>query len=92
MEHDRVPVRVAEEGHETDAGVEWLAGELDTPRLELLLRLLDIADAQGDRRSVRPLELLADVRRVEQVEADVLAELELRPGAVTICSSPSVSR
>ena len=55
-----------------------------TPFASSSLRgLLDVGDAQGDRRRVRAGERLPDVRRVEQVEAHVLAELELRPHALT---------
>src|SRR4029079_19623624 len=82
VEHQRVAVGILEVGHVTDAGLERLAGELDALRLERLARLLYIGHAERDRRRVRPLERLPDVRRVEQVEAHVLAEGEFGPAAM----------
>src|SRR5215210_3057270 len=81
MQHQSVAVGVVEERHMADAGVEDLALELDASALELPPGLLDARDAQRDVRRVRARELLADVRRVDEVEADVLAELELGPCA-----------
>ena len=47
---------------------------------------------QRDVRGVRRGERLADVGRVDQVEADVLAELVLGPGSPPLTSGrPSVS-
>src|SRR6201986_311045 len=77
VEHEHVPVGVLEDAHVTDAGVERLAAELDALRLELLLRPPDIGRAQGDRRRMRPRERAADVLHLEEIEADVLAELVL---------------
>jgi hypothetical protein len=79
VQHELVAVGIAEEGHVADAGVERVAAERDASPLELLARALDVGDAQGDRRGMRPPELLPDVGRVEEIEADVLAELELGP-------------
>ena len=42
VEHEHVPVRVLEDPHVADAGVERLAAELDALRLELLLRRRDV--------------------------------------------------
>ena len=82
VQHQRVPVRIAEEGHVADAGVEGLAVELDARALELGARRRHVRHPQRDVRGVRRRERLADVRRVDQVEADVLAELVLGPGVV----------
>src|SRR2546430_2045339 len=82
VEHQRVAVRVAEERHVADAGVEDLALELDAHRLQLATRPLDVGHPQCDRRGVRPFELLPDVRGIEEIEADVLAQLELRPATL----------
>src|SRR5829696_8763385 len=60
---------MGEEPHVADTGVEGVAGELD------------VRHAQRNVRRVRRRELLPDVRRVDQVETDVLAELELGPPA-----------
>src|SRR4051812_26308975 len=78
VEHQDVAVRVLEDPHVTNPGVERLAAEFDALRLELLLRLDDVRHAQRDRRGVRPLERLADVLHLQEVEADVLPELVLR--------------
>ena len=82
VEHERVPVRVVEDRHVADAGVERLGDELDALRLERPLRRLDVGDAERDRRGVRAFELPADVRRIDEVEGDVLAELVLGPALV----------
>src|SRR5690242_13769558 len=82
VQHQLVAVGILEEGHVADAGVEDLAVELDTALLELAPRLGHVRHAQRDVRGVRPLERRADVRRIDQVERDVLAELELRPAAL----------
>src|SRR5215510_5053276 len=82
VQHEDVPVRVGEVRHVADARVERLAGEDDALRLELAPRRLDIGDAQRDRRRVWTSVLLPDVGRIEQVEGDVLAELELGPLAL----------
>src|SRR5207342_1927080 len=82
VEHENVAVRVGEVRHVADPRVEGLAVEHHTALRELGARGLDVWHTERDRRSVRPAELLADVRRVEQVEERVLAELELGPGAV----------
>jgi hypothetical protein len=93
VEHQRVPVRIGEERHVADAGVEDLAGELDALRLERRPRLLDVGDAEGDLGAVRRREPLPDVRRVDEIEADVLAELVLgQPASASpTVGSPSVS-
>jgi len=62
-----------------DARVERLAEELHALRLERALRGLDVRDPERDRGRVRALERAPDVGRVDEVERDVLAELELRP-------------
>src|SRR5688572_9303828 len=82
VEHERVPVRVVEDCHVADAGVERLGDELDALRLQRALRRLDVGDAERDRRGVRALERPTDVRRVDEVEGDVLAELVLGPALV----------
>src|SRR4051794_18445031 len=82
VEHQRVAVGVAEEGHVADAGVEDLAVEPNATLFELGSRLGDVRHAQGDVRRVRRGERLPDVRRVDQIEADVLTQLELRPALV----------
>src|ERR1051325_3587024 len=81
MQHQLIAVRILEERHVADPGVERVAVEGDPAALELLASLRDVWHAQGDVRGVRRRELLADVGRVDQVERDVLAELELRPAA-----------
>src|SRR5438105_9250345 len=53
MEHERVAVRVVEERHVTDPGVEDLALELDALRLELAARLGDVGHTEGDVVRVR---------------------------------------
>src|SRR5438477_8416927 len=79
VQHELVAVRVLEDRHVADAAVErrLVEVELDALRLELLLRRLDVRHPQRDRARVRPLERLADVLHLQEVEADVLAELIL---------------
>src|SRR6476646_5991491 len=79
VEHQRVPVGIAEEGHMADAGVEDVAVELNALPLELRPRLGNIWNPQRDVGGVRAGELPADIGGVHQVQADVLAELELGP-------------
>src|SRR3954452_520947 len=81
MQHQCVPVRVAEEGHMADARVEDVSLELDACALEPRTRARHICNSQRDVRGVRRGELLADVGRVDQIEADVVSELVLRPAA-----------
>jgi len=45
VEHERIPVGIAEERHVADAGVEDLALERDPAALELLPRLGDVGAA-----------------------------------------------
>ena len=60
--------------------------------LELGARLCDVGNAERDVRAVRGLERLPDVRRVDQVQAHILAELILGPASSPLTSgSPSVS-
>jgi hypothetical protein len=79
VEHEHVAVGIGEVGHVADAPVERLAREGHASGLQRLPSLLDVRDAQRDRRRVRTDEFLPDVRRVDEVEADVLAQLELGP-------------
>ena len=78
VQHQRVPVGIAEERHVADRRVEGLAVEGDALRLELAAR---VSATSGTRSAidagVRRRELGADALHVEQVEADVLAELVL---------------
>src|SRR5215218_2709698 len=83
VEQERVAVGVAERRHVAHARVEDVAVERHALFLERPLRLRDVRHAQRDRRRVRPAELLPDVRRVEEVQERVLAELELGPPTVT---------
>ena len=91
VQHQRVPVRVAEEGHVADARVEDVSLELDARALELRARSGHIGNPERDVRGVRCGERLADIGRVDQVETDVLAELVLGPAAPADEGSPSVS-
>src|SRR3954451_9347633 len=77
VQHERVPVGILEEGHVADARVERLAGELDAARLELVARFGHVGHPQRYVRRVRALERRADVLHLQEVDADVLAELEL---------------
>src|SRR5215216_409554 len=88
MEHQRVAVGVVEEGHVADTGIEDLPFEFDPAILKLLARLLHVGNAERDVRRVGRGELLADVRRIDQVEADVLPQLELRPAALADLLEP----
>src|SRR5690242_3296619 len=82
VEHEAVSVGIVERRHVADAGVVRLVGELDAAGLELLARLGDVCNAQRDRRTVPLPELPADRRRVDQVEEDVVAKLELGEAAL----------
>ncbi len=82
VQHQGVPVRIVEDGHVAHARVEGLAVELDALGLEGSLRRRHIRHTQRDRGAVRRREGLADVRRIDQVEADVLTEVVLGPGGV----------
>ncbi len=64
-----------------DAGVEDVSLELDARALELRARSRHIRDPERNVRRVRRGEHLADIGRVDQVEADILAELVLGPAA-----------
>ena len=55
MKHQRVAVRVAEEGHSADTGVKVIALELHAFLLELGASLVHMGDAQRDVRAVRPV-------------------------------------
>jgi hypothetical protein len=48
VEHERVAVRIGEERHVADAGVERVAPERHAARLELGPRALDVVDVQRD--------------------------------------------
>ena len=88
MEHEAVAVGVRERSHVTHARVECLVDELDAAAFELLARLLDVDDPQGDRRAVRRLELALDVLRIDQVQEDVVTELELGEAALAGLRQP----
>ena len=72
VQQQRVPVRVLEERHVADAGVDDLAVELDALGLELGARGRDVGDAQRQAGGARR-ERLADARRIEDVERDLAA-------------------
>src|SRR5215207_4098630 len=57
VQHEVVAVRVAEERHVAHAGVERVAVELDTLRLELCARRSDVVDAQRPRVALLRHEL-----------------------------------
>src|SRR6266516_1192805 len=86
VEHELVAVGVPEDRHVADAGVERRLAEVedDALRLELFLPSSYVRHAQGDRRRVRPLERTADVLQLQQVDADVLAELILRKAPLRV--------
>src|SRR6266536_5107106 len=68
-----------EERHVAEARVQRLPLELDPFALELGAYFLDVRHAQCDVGAVRLRELPPEVLQVDQVQADVLTELELRP-------------
>jgi hypothetical protein len=65
MQHQRIPVGVAERGHVAHAGVERVAVELHTPGFELGSRGGNIRNPQRKPRWARG-EWLADARRVSK--------------------------
>src|SRR5438067_2792613 len=72
MQKQRVAVGILEERHAADARLDRLAVELHAFRLELGARGVDVGHAQrepGRRRR----ELLADARRIEDVERHLAA-------------------
>src|SRR5712691_9647987 len=83
MKHELVAVGILEERHVTHARVEDVTLEHDSARLELAARLGHVGYAQRDMCRVRTAERRADLLEVDEVHADVLAELELRPRART---------
>src|SRR4051794_26305134 len=82
VQHQRVPVGIAEERHMANARVERVALERAPARLEVGARLRDVGDAQRDVCRVRPAKGRADVVELEQVDTHVLAQLELREAAL----------
>src|SRR3954454_18719227 len=83
-----VAVRVGEERHVADTGVENIAVELDALGLELLARLVHVGNAQCETCVVWSAEGAADRLEAQQVEEAVVAELELGEPAVTRLLEP----
>src|SRR5215471_918078 len=77
VEHEAVAVGIGERSHVADTRVVRLFAELDAAALELLARLRDVSHAERDRGTVARSECPADTGRIDQVQEDVVAELEL---------------
>lgn len=80
MEHQRIAIRVREERHMTDAGVECLAKELDAASAECITGRRNVFDVQRQRIRVR---VVAERKVVGHDDAErYRACLELREVAL----------
>src|SRR5262249_62265989 len=71
VEHEIIAVRVGEEGHVADAGVEGVAGELDALGLELGAGRGDVIDVERRMGVLLRRELEAEGGRFPDAEAGV---------------------
>jgi len=86
MEHQRVPVRIGEDRHVADAGVEDVAVELHAPLLEHRPGRRHVVDVQRDRVGIA-LVLHPHLLRVVDAQRQV-AGLELRVVALGYVHRP----